>query len=526
MMPSLPRYQAQIAAPDARLDPAVFAQSGNAMARAGLAVAEFGFDANRRFEEARAAQTLIREQAGLARELNDLRVKYDADPDWGTAPRRFEADANKLIETRRRALENDPRVLSMLERDFTRDFERERVGVVRGARTRQVEAGKADLETALGVYAEQAAREADLAMRAEIEGRARAAIAGSVAAGFVGQDDGVKREGAFKDRVREARILGLTRTDPDAAVRRLMDPADPDFAGMDPAARERALRQAQSASEGLTRQRNAEAERREREAERNLGRAGEALLKEAYATLDRDGTLPSDAIDRLRRHGGVSASEFRVIANAARNSGAAEDDTKTVVELTRQLHLLAPDDFERAASREALSGRLKIETFRSLVENNRRLARDDRPASPFRSGRELVANMLDPGSTFTGAAADRGKKAMGQALVEFDSWAEANPRASRSEALAEAQSIAARYETIKWSEMAQVVGLPRFHRGSREALDEAALDRAETETLRALEAGRLTPAQADQEARKIEVWRAARATQAARPASPPPRNNR
>lgn len=521
MMPSLPQYRASIAAPDARLDPALFAQSGNAMARVGLAVAEFGFDADRRYREAREAQTLIREQAGLTRELNDLRARYDADADWQTAPSRFEAEAGRLIEARRRSLENEPRVLALLERDFVRDFERERVAVVRGSRLRQVEAGKADLETALGVYAESAARETDPALRVEIEGRARAAIQGSVAAGFLGQDDGVKREGAFKDRVREARLLGLVRADPEAAVRRLMDPADPDFAGMDPAARERALRQAQSAAEGQVRQRNAEAERREREAERNLRLDGERVLKDAYAILDRGGALPPDALDRLRRHGGVSPSEFRVLANASRRVAPDADDRGTVIDLTRQLHTLAPDDFERLAAREALAGRIKTETFRSLVEKNRGLTREDRPASPFRAGRELVVTTLDPGQLFQGAAAAIGRSAQAQAAVEFDNWAEANPRAGRAEALAEAQAIVQRYQTVRFDQLSMALGVPRFHRGTRDALDAAALDRAEGETLRALEAGRLSPAQADQETRKIEGWRAVLANRAARPAQPP-----
>ena len=152
-MPAIPRYQAQIATPDARLDPALFTAAGEGQARAGLLVADLAGAAAARYEQARQAQTLIREQAAMTREMNDLRAEFDGDTDWGTMSSRFETRAATILDQRRRALKDDPNVLAMLERDFTRDFERERVGVVRLARTRQTASGKADLETALQVHA-------------------------------------------------------------------------------------------------------------------------------------------------------------------------------------------------------------------------------------------------------------------------------------------------------------------------------------------------------------------------------------
>jgi len=523
-MVALPRYQAQVAAPDARLDPALFTAAGQGQARAGLLVADLSSEASARYQQAREAQTLIREQAAVTRELNDLRSSFDGDTDWGTMTPRFEQRAAEIMQRRRQTLKDDPNVLAMLERDFTRDFERERVGVQRLARTRQTASGKADLETALQVHAENAAREADPAMRVEIEGRARAAIQGMVAAGFLAEDDGVKRETQFMDRVREARVLNLVRTDPEGAVRRLMDTSDQDFAGMDPAARERALRNAQGEVDRRLREDNARYDREQREADKRLQRDGEQQVKDAYAALDREGTLAPAALDRLRRHGGVSASEYRVLQKASRGETADADDRQTVIDLTRDLHRLEPDDFERAASKALMGDKLKIETYRSLVGRNRELTRDDRPSSPFRSGRELVTTTLDPGQIFQGPAAAIGRSAQAQAAAEFDNWAETNPKATRAEAMSQAQDIITRYQVIRFDQLEMGLGVPMFHRAARSTLDLAALDRAEAATIQALDAKRITQAQADQEARKIEGWRAVLAQKAA--AKPKPGNNR
>ena len=371
---------------------------------------------------------------------------------------------------------------------------------------------------------ENAARETDPALRVEIEGRGRAAIQGMVAAGFLAEDDGVKRETQFLDRVREARVLNLVRTDPEGAVQRLMDTNDRDFAGMDPAARERALRNAQGEVDRRLREDNARYDRQQREAEKRLQRDGEQQVKDAYAALDRDGTLAPAALDRLRRHGGVSASEYRVLQKASRGETADADDRQTVIDLTRDLHRLEPDDFERAASKALMGDKLKIETYRSLVGRNRELTREDRPSSPFRSGRELVTTTLDPGQIFQGPAAAIGRSAQAQAAAEFDNWAETNPKATRAEAMSQAQDIITRYQVIRFDQLEMGLGVPMFHRAARSALDLAALDRAEAATIQALDDKRITQAQADQEARKIEGWRAVLANKAA--AKPKPGTNR
>lgn len=491
---------------------------GAQIQRAGMAVADAGFDAAARFKEAQRAQMLIGAQAQMTRDLADVDNEFQADTDWQTMPARYQERTRGLLDKYRENLASDPTVFSMLSRDFQRSTLRGSVEINKLARTRQVESGKADLETSLETYSQLAAKTSDPLATAEIEGRARSSIAGMVSAGLIGADDGQKRERQFYDRVAQTRAIALIRDNPDEAFRRLSDPADGGFDRMDPKTREGLLTQANNRATSLANERARAQDRAESQARAALQREGDALMKDVEARIAAGNIPNSDEMRRLERHGGISPADMRVLRRSM-TEDAGTDDGNTVIDLTRRSVADNPADFEAAASRAVEAGRLKISTYRALVEKNRADNRSDAPPSPYKSGRELVSTTLDPGAIFQGSAAAIGRSAQAQAIVEFDNWARANPRANAADAVAEAQNVIKRYQIIQFQNLSLAIGVPRFVEGGRSAISLENLATAESEVIRRLDAGQLSREQADQELRKIEGWRFIKQQPAAAPAS-------
>jgi hypothetical protein len=520
-MPRIPVYQQQVAAPDIRVDVGQFGEPGRGMQRAGQVIAESASDVAARFKEAERAQKLMVAQGKMTRDLADLEIEFQRDTDWQTMPARYEQRTRQMLDGYREAYGADPVVFGMLSRDFQRSQLRGFVDVSRLARTRQVEAGKADLETTLEAYSQILATTSDPLRTAEVEGRARAAIQGMVSSGLIGADDGQKRERQLYDRIAQTRAIAMIRDNPDEAFRRLSDENDPAFRRMDPKTRESLLTQANNRATTLANEAARLSDRAERQAERRLRTEGDRLMKDIEARIDNGETISEDELTRLQRHGGISPAEMRILRRALRD-GPVQSDPQTYMDLKRANVVDTPEDFERKARAAVDAGKLKLSDYSALVNQNRSDNRGDAPPSPYKSGRELVSQTLDPGAIFQGSAAAIGRTAQAQAIVEFDNWAQANPRATRSDAITEAQAVIRRYQVIQFENIAIALGQPQFITGGRDQITLPALDAAEREVLRRLDAGTLTRAQADQEIRKIEGWRTIRSREAAAP--PPSRN--
>ena len=518
-MPRIPTYQQQVGAPDIRMDIGQFGEAGRGLQRAGMAIAETGFDVANRFKEAERAQKLMAGQARMTRDLADLEIEFQNDTDWQTMRTRYQERTRGLLDRYRETFGGDQAVFGALSRDFQRSTIRGEIEVSKIARTRQVEAGKADLETALDTYSQMLAETADPLKTAEIEGRARAGISGAVAAGLIGADDGQRRERQFYDRIAQTRAIALIRDNPAEAFKRLSDAADPAFQRMDPKTREGLLTQANTRAEAAANRQAVERERAESQARQRLEREGNEILKTIEGRLDRGEEVTPEEIRRLERHGGISPSELRVIRRGARGE-ATQTDNATYLDLTRRSVTDAPAEFEAAAARAVETGKLSRQDYSTLVSRNRTDSRTDGPPRPGKAARDLVSQTLDPGAIFQGSAAAIGRTAQAQAIVEIDNWLDANPRSSRAEALAEAQAVVKRYQVIQFQSMGLALGVPQFINGGREAITPQTLDAAEREVIRRLDAKAMTQAQADQELRKIEGWRVIRSTPPAPPAPP------
>jgi GH24 family phage-related lysozyme (muramidase) len=228
-------------------------------------------------------------------------------------------------------------------------------------------------------------------------------------------------------------------------------------------------------------------------------------LKEVYSKAGK-GELTQDYVEAVRPF--LSPAEYR---GAQKLLGADDnvDDPSAVAELVQRIDTDDPAEFAKVATGYMERGKLKPGTYISLSEKNRVASKDDQPASPYRAGYGLVKSTLDPGQMLSGAARTIAEHGRSQALVEFDNWAQANPRAPRAETIAEAQEIIKRYQIIDTGGMKLATGASRyFGTKSKNEIASTDIDEAETKLNDDINNSRLTKAQMEFEIRLLESWRA------------------
>jgi hypothetical protein len=253
------------------------------------------------------------------------------------------------------------------------------------------------------------------------------------------------------------------------------------------------------------------------EAERQRKAEGEERLKEVYSLASR-GELRPAHVEAARPF--ISPAEYNNLLKTFKPDGA-ENDPEAMADLVTRIDTESPADFQKAAAGYLRQGKLKTETFLSLAEKNRTASKDDQPASPYRSGREVVKVTLDPGQLLSGGAAAAARNAQAQALSEFDNWAAANPRADRATAMTQAQDIIKRYQVVPYDQMKLATGVSRyFGSKSRNEVTIADVDAAETKLWQDIQSGRLSREQQEFEIRLLENWRGILTREQAAPKEP------
>lgn len=445
----------------------------------------------------RRAVDLLRARTGAAGELADLAQRMEEDTDWRTVGDRYEKEQGEIRARWRKGLDVEAvEQYDILTEEKAGDYRR-RV-LARGLAGLKDE-GRANLD---GLEA-QALRDAAAADTPERRAAAlndyRGALRLMADTGVVDRVDAGKRDRAFLGRADEQDIQSLMNKDPEAAVLALTDSNR--FQNIDGVQRERLSRMALGMAEARSRDADIRARRADAQAEKDLKRRGEDEAKR-LDQLQADGKLNREEIERSRAF--LSPSDYRHYLTTISKPAAAADDLPTYAGFERRLEI---EDIAGDVVREQAAGRLTPATAKSLIERNRQAMKDDRPASPYRSGRELVKATLDPGQLLSGGAADAARAGMASALVEFDAWADANRGADRAVTMDTAREIVGRYQLFSYEKMSVAVGLPRSYTGTRDRLAPADLDAAEARTIADLDAGRLSKEQASIEIRKIENWR-------------------
>lgn len=236
-----------------------------------------------------------------------------------------------------------------------------------------------------------------------------------------------------------------------------------------------------------------------------LDETGEVYLKEAFKRSS-EGTLKPDFVESIKTF--IKPTEYKGLLAASTGDDANVDDPTTIVNLTKVVDEMTPDEFMGEATKAIEKKNLKTSTFMALVNRNRTARKDDAPTSPFRSGRDLVKGTLEVGQLVSGPAAQIGHASQNNAIVEYDLWAEANPKASRAEALAEAGNIINRYQIIPFEQIKLSVPSSRYF-GSKPknsiAIED--IDVAERSLFEDRQNKKLSDAQYDREIRALKNWR-------------------
>lgn len=207
----------------------------------------------------------------------------------------------------------------------------------------------------------------------------------------------------------------------------------------------------------------------------------------------------------------------------------AQDDTRLATDFRMRA---ATEDIEKQLYEARRNRQLSQATFDQLLGLNRQYMRDDKPASPFKSGREFVRNLLDPGILTDPAAMAIGRVSQAKAVAEFDDWMIKNPGADRDKTMEAADTIARRYATVQTQDLSIALPVPLFYPDQTKAQMMAdrpevvadKLQKAAKSIQAELEAGRMEPDKASKEFKIIQSWAQMmklRANQA-----PPPKGGR
>lgn len=196
------------------------------------------------FQQAWAAADTINAQAEYLRRMSDLEMKYRQDPDYASAPDRFQREAQDLQrETVARGHDTEGR--ARLELFTTRAFVSADQGIRTASLSRRNDRFNADLDTLEHGLVQRAAAARSGPERDAATIEHGASLDQAVNAGWMNATQAVARKQRFGARIEDADALRLIRDDPAQALASLGDPSR--YTALDPATRETRIGMAQAA---------------------------------------------------------------------------------------------------------------------------------------------------------------------------------------------------------------------------------------------------------------------------------------
>jgi hypothetical protein len=256
------------------------------------------------------------------------------------------------------------------------------------------------------------------------------------------------------------------------------------------------------------------AEKSERDAEKRLGVEADQALKNFY-TVTAGGGVPTVAdVETLLVHPGIKPAEYKGALETIKKLGGDEkDDRDFVGNVMPRLHT---EDLTRELGDGLARGHLKTETYRTLMMQNKTNLADDRPASPYKSGRDFVSSGLDPGQLgpdpFVRAAL---KSAQSDALVDYDTWARGNEKMTPDQAITKAREIRTLYQNVAFDQMTLALPRPRGYSGAKPDVTVEHIGVAQREIRRMIQAGAISETEAAREIEQLNTWETVIARQAA-----------
>ena len=213
-------YVSRLGAPSASINAPQPDSSG-----LGVAAARFGeniFQLGQQFQEASRQANSARQIADYLPKLDELRVKYENDPDFATAPTRFNDEEKRLREAHFANI--DPQTRAHIDQSLARTQISTLDSVRRSAITRQSDtfvSGANDQEIA---FLSRAARAGTDAERQAARADYVKLLDGGVASGLITSQWRQTKLAAYDQTIGEARFSRLLASDPQAAKALMDDP--------------------------------------------------------------------------------------------------------------------------------------------------------------------------------------------------------------------------------------------------------------------------------------------------------------
>lgn len=425
-MPRVETFQLQPGmVPDAatmpRMNPAAAGAGAEAVARSAdrlMGVAEH-FES--RYAAARRDADLATLNAESFRRLSDAQTRWSKVPDAMAAQAGFDDEAGK-IKAEIAGRINDPYVAMRFGPHFD-----DRVTSGSNA-TRHTAFGlesgkrKGELLTNLNAYSHAMAGAADPLQRQQYLDAADEAIGAYERGGWIDPEAAAKLRLSTRSRADEVQARQTINDNPEAAVRLLGDAKN--FPNLDEKTREVLERQAISRTDTLVRQRTAQAEKRERDAERQL-KIHQGLKEiETFGRLDSTSPPSLEEIEGMGRRREISPDGYLAARRAILSGETGRDDAAFVNGL--HARILA-GEASLAEIRDAPLGSISMKTKSTMMDKWKSVQEGGAYASrDYKDGLDTLKAAIvttGPGSQFL--RTDEQQK-MARARRELDEWIRAN----------------------------------------------------------------------------------------------------
>ena len=248
----------------------------------------------------------------------------------------------------------------------------------------------------------------------------------------------------------------------------------------------------------------------ERAADKLRKDKGDEIMKEALSRLDPQPGSPRldrDFIEEARKW--VSPAEYKSLLQMSKSGvdggGAPRSDPGTYRHLQGLLRN-DPEQAQKEAFTAHANGLISNSDLSSITQRASSLDRQGGPKTAYERTRLFVSGSLDPGPMVQDPV---GRSRLAAALNEFDSWAEAGKR-SDAEIEARGKELIRQWQFINLRDTAAGLPQPRYGsvpRGGDPALQIKAIADSWALTKKAMQDGKITKEEANEEASRLNNWR-------------------
>lgn len=459
-MVRIPEYPAGGSVPMPVGNPESGALSVQSAGQFGRSVAQFGAAAAEvatLFQKERVESGVVDMEVRASKDFDAFKRSLREDPNFEGYQQKYDDFVKEKTQEYREAAA--PGVWRRFENQFSRMVANNSIDVRQQGWTRQVDNSRATLNMELEDLADLHASTVDPIERARLLELGADAISSRAQNGFLTQEEATAEGIRFRNRVFDTQIRNDIQADPDSALRRLMEG---EYEGMPEDRKTIWMERASAESEQRRAARVRAADREDRIAQRELKRLQQDTAADLYVK-QAQGTLETEEVIAKAESGELALADLKTLLKTT----ADEDDVIVVGALYGRL--MDGLDIRNELLEERQAGRITASTFNTMWTRNQSQLDRASPKTGYERGRSYLMTVLTP-SEYESNLLHRQRKA--QALLEFDSWTQANPGASDQDILTQAEDLARRAALVDPQELGSSGALlPRFLVGTREAPD-------------------------------------------------------